>query len=221
MDNAVSGFRKPFFEPWRRRRRFEEHEKREIPVRQQVPRIRNVRYPGTRENPFHRKPDCLPGKGEVLEPTRIQPPRNSMCFSVIRSFSSSSTGGGSGEPPEDREGKLIKFPVGSRSEKSKTGKVVVPPTKESLQSDCLAGLSGKSSIKELTPDNQTTKALDQSGKDGKEDDPENLALRSFAEHLNAIGNNPSGIQSQPPGLPIDLRFVDYITSIIQHHTSRQ
>ncbi|XP_037718763.1 uncharacterized protein LOC119552909 [Drosophila subpulchrella] len=197
MDNAIAGFRNPFFDSWRRRRRFEEYEKREIPVRQQVPRIRHVRYPGTRENPFHRKPDCLPGKGEVLEPTRIQPPRNSMCFSVIRFFSSSSTGGGSGEPPEDREGKLIKFPVGSRSEKPKTGKVEVPPIKKSSQSDCLAGLSAKSSVKELTPDNQTTKALDQSGNDGR-DDPENLVLRSFAEHLNSIGNDPSGIQSQPP-----------------------
>ncbi|XP_016934455.2 uncharacterized protein [Drosophila suzukii] len=196
MDNAIAGFRKPVFESWRRRSRIEEYEKREIPVRQQVPRIRHVRYRKTRENPFHRKPDCLPGKGEVLEPTRIQPPRNSMCFSVTRFFSSSSTGGGSGEPPEDREGKLIKFPVGSRSEKPKKGKVEVPPTKESSQSDCLAGLSGKSSI--LDPDNQTTKALDQSGNDGKADDPESLVLRSFAEHLNSIGNNTSGIKSQPP-----------------------
>ncbi|XP_050742720.1 uncharacterized protein LOC108029458 [Drosophila biarmipes] len=201
MDTALAVDHRPYSESWRRRRRIEGFEKKEIPVRQQVPRIRHDRHPGTRQNPFRREPDFLPGKGEVLEPTRIQPPRNSMCFSVIRFFSSSSPGGGSGEPPEDRTGKLIKFPVGSRSEKQKTGKVEVVSTKESSQSDCLGGLSGKSPIKELTPDNQTTKALDQSG---KEDDPESPVLRSFAEHLNSVGeipgnsDTPSGIQSQPP-----------------------
>ncbi|XP_017000007.2 uncharacterized protein [Drosophila takahashii] len=194
-DDAIARFRKPFFESWRRRRRFEEYEKREIPARQQVPRIRRIRYPGTKENPFHRKPDYLPGKGEVLEPTRIQPPRNSMCYSAIRFFGSSSTGGGSGEPPEDREGKLIKFPVGSRSGKPKTGKIEILEKKplEASQSELISGLSGKS-----------TKALDQSGKDGKDEEPENVLYNSFADHMSASGeiprdfNDHSGIQSQPP-----------------------
>uniref|UniRef100_A0A6P4FV03 isocitrate dehydrogenase (NAD(+)) n=1 Tax=Drosophila rhopaloa TaxID=1041015 RepID=A0A6P4FV03_DRORH len=201
VDNAINRIRKPLIESWCRRR-IGEYEKKEVPVRQQVPRIRRVRYPQAKENPFRRIPDCLPGKGEVLEPTRIQPPRNSMCYSAIRLFSSSTIDEDSGEPPEDREGKLIKFPVRSRSEKLQKGKVetseidsVTFGTKEPSQSDRLSGLSEKSSLKELTPE-----ALDKSGTHGEDEDLEDVIIRSISESINSFGesNDPSGIQSQPP-----------------------
>ncbi|XP_043646981.1 probable isocitrate dehydrogenase [NAD] subunit alpha, mitochondrial [Drosophila teissieri] len=213
LDDAVVRFRQPFFESWRRRRRFEDHEKRDVPVRQQVPRIRHNRFPEAKENPYRQKPDVLPRKGEVLVPIRIQPPRNSMGFQVTRFFGSSSSEGGSGEPPENRDGKLIKFTVGSRIAKRKTGKIEtskkgplgfettkLPDQESSSQSDCLSGLPKKTADEDTTSDNSTTKASYQSGQDWNEDD----MPRSFSEYINSTGvaqwepKNPSGIHSQQP-----------------------
>ncbi|KQS43407.1 nascent polypeptide-associated complex subunit alpha, muscle-specific form [Drosophila erecta] len=213
LDDALVRCRQPFYESWRRRRRSEDYEKRDIPVRQQVPRIRHNRAPGTKQNPCRQVPDLLPRKGEVLLPTRIQPPRNSMGFSVKRFFGSSSSEGGSGEPPENRDGKLIKFTVGSRIAKPKMGQIDIPkkgplgfettklPVQESSsQSDSLSGLSKKTPDKDTTPDTRTTQASDQSGKDGNEDD----IPRTFSEFINSTGvaqwdsNTPSGIHSQQP-----------------------
>ncbi|XP_017071787.1 uncharacterized protein LOC108108294 [Drosophila eugracilis] len=208
LDDAFIRFRQPFFESWRRRQRFENYEKRKIPSRQQVPRIRRDRFP---ETPVYKTPDCVPGKDEVLVPTRIQPPRNSMCFSAVRFYSSSSIDGDSGEPPEDRKGKLIKFTVGSRSEKEQAGKVEISEKEplafgenESSQSDCISELSGISSIKESTPDNQTPEAFDKAGED---DEAEKLILKSIIKSIDSLtdeitgkSSDPSGIQSQPPEL---------------------
>ncbi|KRK00951.1 probable isocitrate dehydrogenase [NAD] subunit alpha, mitochondrial [Drosophila yakuba] len=213
LDDAVIRFRQPCFESWRRRRRFEDYEKRDVPVRQQVPRIRHNRFPATKENPSHQRPEVLPRKGEVLVPIRIQPPRNSMGFPVRRFFSSSSNDGGSGEPPESREGKLIKFTVGSRIAKPKTGKIEVskkgplgfettklPDQESSPQSDCLSGLSKKSTDKDTNSDKSTTKASYQSGTYGNEDD----MPKSYSEYISVTGVEqwepkiPSGIHSQQP-----------------------
>ncbi|XP_033157368.1 probable isocitrate dehydrogenase [NAD] subunit alpha, mitochondrial [Drosophila mauritiana] len=219
FDDAIVRFRQPFYESWRRRRRPEDYEKREIPVRQQVPRIRHNRIPGTKENPCRKVPSLLPRKGEVLVPTRIQPPRNSMGFSAIRFYGSSTNEGGSGEPPENREGKLIKFTVGSRAAKPKTGQIEIskkgplgfettklPVQESSPQSDYLSGFSKESPDKDTTSDTSTstTQSLDRSGNDGNEEQIIDDIPRSFSEYINSTAHwdsdskNPSGIQSQQP-----------------------
>ncbi|XP_043064552.1 probable isocitrate dehydrogenase [NAD] subunit alpha, mitochondrial [Drosophila ficusphila] len=211
VDDALILVGKPIFEFKQHRRFFWDFKKREIPVRQQVPRIQKVRYPGAKENPFRRKPDCLPRKNEVLEPIRIQPPRNSMCFSVVRLFSSSGPSGGSGDQPEDREGKLIKFPGGSSSEKPQAGKVEISKkealtsdsekstTKESSESDIVSEISGNLSNKDSTSDTQLTKALDKSGKGCKDDELNKVMLKdSINLSVGKDSSDPIGIQSQPP-----------------------
>ncbi|KAH8378983.1 hypothetical protein KR009_002407 [Drosophila setifemur] len=124
-----SGTRRPPLEIWRRNQRLQDGSTRDHPVRAPTPRTRRSRL----------------GKGEVLLPTRINPPRNSMSFpqfSLVRTYCSSSRDGGSGEPPENktgqeeecRKGKGIKFPKRSRPRKSRLGKLE-PFMEESLDLD--------------------------------------------------------------------------------------
>ncbi|KAH8239949.1 hypothetical protein KR032_009640 [Drosophila birchii] len=91
-------------------------------------------------------------------------------FSTFRSFASSSKDGNLDEPPdadmdvENRVGKGIRFPVGSRSENPQIGKVEITNIDELEPFKEDSSLTSASSVDPLTP-----KASDKSSKDGMDE----------------------------------------------------
>ncbi|XP_017026320.1 uncharacterized protein [Drosophila kikkawai] len=130
---SLEGATRPLYNTWRRGKHWR------FSFSHPISKIRRSIFADSTENPIQKDLHYKFRKNEV---------NFHQGFYTIRHFGSSPNDGNSGDPPdtdmlvESREGKGIRFPVGSRSEKPQTGKVETPV------------------------DPQVPKALDKSSKDG-------------------------------------------------------